>query len=134
MGNNKKNNIVAGLFSSDLSDRERASFELGIKLGALFHIAIGIPISKDKEVINAVEKALQKSISCQPYVTSAKVKLLVNQIKGEKVHQFDYSSINPECLSAEIKVKFKNVNIEGKVEWNEELSYPLMYINKISEN
>ena len=71
-------------FSNDVSDRERAAFELGIKLGALFHISMGIPISNKVEVLSSIEKALQYSISCQPYVSSVSVKLPRDEISGEK--------------------------------------------------
>ena len=35
-------------FSPEITSRERACFEAGIKLGALYHILCGIPISSDK--------------------------------------------------------------------------------------
>ncbi|MHA2260707.1 MAG: dihydroneopterin aldolase family protein, partial [Promethearchaeota archaeon] len=38
------NNFEKVYFSPDLNNRERACFETGIKLGALYHIISGIPI------------------------------------------------------------------------------------------
>ena len=61
-------------FSPDLSKRERACFETGIKLGALYHILCGIPISSDKNIISSIEKGIESAISCQPYVKSVKIK------------------------------------------------------------
>ena len=43
-------------FSSDLSERERACFEAGIKLGALYHILCGIPITSDEKIIRRISK------------------------------------------------------------------------------
>jgi hypothetical protein len=118
-------------FPKDLSNRERAAFELGIKLGALFHIAVGVPISRNEEVLRSVEKGLEATLNCQPYVSSAVVNLIREKIKGERKHEFDYSGINAGILNAQINVKFKNVNIEGKLEWIEKINHPLMYISEI---
>ncbi len=121
-------------FSNELSDRERAAFEIGIKLGALFHISMGIPISKKKEVLSSIENALQDSISCQPFVSSVSVKLPQDEISREKKHRYDYSTIVPENLKAEIKINYKNVMVKGNLEWNDELKYPLMYISEIKDS
>ena len=40
-------NIADNKFPTDITSKERAIFEVGIKLGALYHIAMGMPISKD---------------------------------------------------------------------------------------
>lgn len=122
---------VDKIFSMNVSDRERTAFELGIKLGAIFHISMGIPISKNDDVIKSIENALEKSIGCQPYVKGIQVKVIKSKVKGDKSHEFDYSSIVPENISAMIKMQYKNVFIIGKLEWNDELKYPLMYIEEI---
>ena len=74
-------------FSPDLSDRERACFETGIKLGALYHILIGIPISSNESVIKSIEKGIEAAISCQPYVKSIKINLDKDKIVGDLNHQ-----------------------------------------------
>jgi len=71
MSNGKENQY----FSSDINDRERACFEIGIKLGALYHILCGIPISSDPQVIESIEQGIEASISCQPYVKSVKINI-----------------------------------------------------------
>lgn len=122
---------VDKMFPVGISSRERAAFELGIKLGTVFHISMGIPVSKDKDVIQSLEKGLEKSISCQPYVTDVKVKIHDVKVKGQKKEEFDYSTINPQCLSAHVNLKYKDIMIEGKLEWDEDLQYPIMFISKI---
>lgn len=129
----EEENKVDSLFSKDVSDRERAAFELGIKMGALFHMSMGIPISKNKQTLDSLERALENSILCQPYVSNVSVKLTSSKVHGDKTHQFDYSSINPENLGADITVKYKNTIIKGKIEWNDKLHYPLMRVIEISE-
>jgi hypothetical protein len=123
--------IAASKFPKDLTSRDRAIFELGIKLGALYHISMGMPISKDPKTISSIETGLARSIRSQPYVTD--VEVIINQEKGEgtKTHEFDYSQINPSTLEAIIQLKYQNIEVTGVIEWNEEMHYPLMYIKEI---
>ena len=119
-------------FPPDLSDRERASFEIGIKLGALYHILCGMPISSNSSVIDSIEKGIEASISCQPYVKSVKLNINREQIQGDKSSEFEYDEITGKYIEAEVVLKFKSVEITAKVEWIEKLKYPLMFIEKIS--
>ncbi|GAH22351.1 unnamed protein product, partial [marine sediment metagenome] len=80
-------------FSSNISLRERASFEIGIKLGALYHILCGIPISSDTKVIDSIENGIEAAISCQPYVKSVKINIDREKIKGDKSTEFEYDEI-----------------------------------------
>ena len=120
-------------FSPDLSERERACFETGIKLGALYHILCGIPITSDEKVINSIEKGIEAAISCQPYVQSVKVILDRNKIIGEKSNQFDYDEISGKIIRAELILKYENIEIVAKIDWIEKMQYPLMFIEKIIE-
>jgi hypothetical protein len=124
-------NIADKKFPIDFSPKERAIFEVGIKLGALYHIAMGIPISKNPETIESIETALENSIKSQPYVTEVEVIINQDKVLGTKSHQFDYSEINSTILEAEIHLEYKNLRVTGVLEWNEELEYPLMYIKEI---
>ena len=125
----KNNNF----FSKDISDRERACFETGIKLGALYHILCGIPISTDKEKIQLVEKGIEASISCQPYVKSVKVTLNQDKIHGNKKTPFDYDEISGKIIQAELNIEYKLIFIKAKINWVEDLQYPLMYIEEINQ-
>jgi dihydroneopterin aldolase len=123
--------IADSKFPKEFSKRERAIFEVGIKLGALYHIAMGFPISKDPETISSIETALARSIENQPYVTDVEVIINQENVKGTKLHEFDYSQIDSSILEAIIRLKYKDVQVTGVIEWNAELNYPLMYIKKI---
>lgn len=120
------------IFPKDFSDRERASFELGIKLGALFHIAMGMPITKNKDTIQSIEKGLESSIKCQPFVKDVRVTINPKQVFGSKEDEFDYSSIHPACLSAKIHLVYNDIDIVGNLQWDEEGKYPIMYVEKIN--
>ena len=121
-------------FSPDLSKRERACFETGIKLGALYHILCGIPISSDENIISSIEKGIESAISCQPYVKSVKINLDRNKILGDKSTQFDYDEITGKIIRAEVILNYESVEIYAKIDWIEDLEYPLMYIEKIVES
>ena len=121
-------------FSPDLSKRERACFETGIKLGALYHILCGIPISSDENIISSIEKGIESAISCQPYVKSVKINLDRNKILGDKSTQFDYDEITGKIIRAEVILNYESVEILAKIDWIEDLEYPLMYIEKIVES
>ena len=121
-------------FSPDLSMRERACFETGIKLGALYHILCGIPISSDENIISSIEKGIESAISCQPYVKSVKINMDRNKILGDKSTQFDYDEITGKIIRAEVILNYESVEILAKIDWIEDLEYPLMFIEKIEES
>jgi len=121
-------------FSPDLSKRERACFETGIKLGALYHILCGIPISTDDNIITSIEKGIESAISCQPYVKSVKINMDRNKIIGDKSTQFNYDEITGKIIRAEVMLNYESVEILAKIDWIEELDYPLMFIEKIAES
>lgn len=118
-------------FSTDLTDRERACFESGIKIGALYHILCGIPISNDENILKNIEKGIESSISCQPFVKSVKINLDRGKILGDKSNQFDYDEITGKIIQAELIIEYESVEILAKVEWVENMQFPLMFIEKI---
>jgi len=126
----KSDNIY---FSSNLSLRERACFETGIKLGALYHILCGIPISSDEKIISSIEKGVEAAISCQPFVKSVKIKLDKDKIVGSKSTAFDYDEITGKIIRAELIIKYEDFEVLAKIDWIEEMKYPLMFIEKISK-
>ena len=127
MSNGKENTY----FSSDINDRERACFEIGIKLGALYHILCGMPISSDPSIIESIENGIEASISCQPYVKSVKINIVREKIQGDKSTEFEYDEITGNLIAATVILEFNSVEITAKIEWIEELKYPLMFIEKI---
>ena len=118
-------------FSPDLTDRERACFESGIKIGALYHILCGIPISNDENILKNIEKGIESSISCQPFIKSVKINLDRGKILGDKSNQFDYDEITGKIIRAELIIEYESVEILAKVEWVENMQFPLMFIEKI---
>ncbi len=99
-----------------------AAFEAGIKLGALFHQFIGVPVAKKN--VELLERAMESCIKLQPYVADAEVK--IDRKKLEDVSKFGYTSLSPEILKARVVVEFEGERVEAVLEWDEKLRYPLM--------
>ncbi|MHA1473285.1 MAG: dihydroneopterin aldolase family protein, partial [Promethearchaeota archaeon] len=53
------------------------------------------------------------------------------QIQGDKSSEFEYDEITGKHIEAKIVLEFKSVEVIAKIEWIEELKYPLMFIEKI---
>lgn len=99
-----------------------ASFEAGIKLGALFHQFIGVPVSEKN--VELLEKAMESCVKLQPYVIEAEVS--IDRKKLKNVSEFGYTSLSPDMLRARVVVEFEGERVEAVLEWNEKLRYPLM--------
>ena len=119
-------------FYSELSKKERACFEVGIKLGSLYHILCGIPISSNIDVINSIERGIEASISCQPFVKKVRIDLDKSKIYGNKSTEFAYDEITGKIINAEVELEYKSIKVLAKIKWVENLDYPLMYIERIS--
>ncbi|MDI9610115.1 MAG: dihydroneopterin aldolase family protein [Archaeoglobales archaeon] len=99
-----------------------ASFEAGIKLGALFHQFIGAPVSeKNAEIL---EKAMESCVKLQPYVIDAEIR--IDREKLKYVSALGYTSLAPEMIKARVVVEFEGERAEAVLEWDEKLRYPLM--------
>jgi len=118
-----------------MTEREHAIFEVGIKLAALFHILMGVPIKNDEKTLHSIADGLKESISCQPFVTRVDVSV-VSKKEGmdhsyTKRHQYDYTYISGKNLVAEVEVTYGDWIATGRVEHISDLNYPLMYVKDI---
>jgi hypothetical protein len=102
---------------------EKATFEAGIKLGALFHQFIGAPVSLENAEV--LEKAIESCVKLQPYVVEAQVRIRRNALR-EKLSAFSYTSLDGSMIEARVVVEVEGERAEAVLEWNEELKYPLM--------
>ena len=78
-------------------DLERAIFEAGIKLGALYHQWVGTPISQDSAA--SVEAAIEKAVILQPFVEKITVRL---DRSAMKKNVFGYSELSGLMFDVEI--------------------------------
>ena len=110
-------------YFKNLTDRERAVFEGGITLGALFHQFVGTPVSKDSK--ESLEKAIEEAMKNQPCVYDIKVRI---KDAGER-----YVSLDGRMLDVDLKIKINKTIAHLKLEYIPELDYPLMYVKDIKE-
>jgi hypothetical protein len=103
--------------------REEACFEAGIKLGALFHQFIGIPVSMEN--VELVERVMESCMKLQPYVSFSKVRIDRKKLK-KSMSEFGYTSLEGEMLYAEVVVRVDEEEVRAILRWDEEKKYPLM--------
>jgi hypothetical protein len=116
-------NEVFNSYFKNLSDSERAVFEGGITLGALFHQFVGTPVSlKNKEIL---EKSIGEAMKNQPCVKDIQVKI-VGDLKEDK-----YVSLDGNMLNVKLTIKINNTVALLRLRYIKELDYPLMYVEEI---
>jgi len=118
-------------FHPSITDRERAIFEAGIALGALYHQFVGLPIAKREDVLRAVKEAIEKSMSLQPFREKVEVRFNVGSIKGEGLGPYDYSSLRGDAIDARVIVKYGSARVGARMRFIEELGFNLMYIEDV---
>ncbi|UZE92058.1 MAG: dihydroneopterin aldolase family protein [Methanosarcinales archaeon] len=107
------------------SDKERALFEVGIKLGALYHQHVGMPINLD--MLDELERAIEKSVSLQPYVRSVKVSIDREMVQ-KRLNEFGYCELEGRMLDAEVEVQYKSAKVVGQIKYDEVRDYPMMFV------
>ncbi|MFU8653382.1 dihydroneopterin aldolase family protein [Methanotorris formicicus] len=117
-------NEVFKSYFKNLTDRERAVFEGGITLGALFHQFVGTPVSLNSK--ETLEKAIEESMKNQPCVEDIEVKINGNFEDGK------YLSLTGEMLDVRLKIKVNETTAILRLRYIEELDYPLMYVEEIT--
>ncbi len=111
----------------DCSDSERAAFEAGIKMGTIYHQFVGIPVSADN--VEILERAIEEGCKTQPFVESVRVRIDRTKLKNKR-GEFDYVSLTGDMLDVDLVVKYKSGRVEARMEFVEEMNYPLMFITR----
>ena len=117
-------------YFSNITSRERAIFEGAISMGALFHQFIGTPVNKDTK--ESLEVAISESLKLQPAIEKVEVKINFDKLE-ESMSEFDYTSLSGEMLDVKIHTKVDDVYAVIRIEFIEELNYPLMYVENITD-
>ena len=110
------------------SDKDRALFEAGIKMGTIYHQFVGTPVSSRN--VKELENAIEHSVMVQPYAESAKIRIIL--AGGEKKDIYDYVSLTGEMIDAVIKIKMNGISVTAEMRYDKELEYPLMYVSEVS--
>lgn len=122
---------VRKYFDKSVTDRERAIFEGGITLGALYHQFIGTPIIKDKKIIKSLEEAISRTMSLQPYKERIEVKINEELIKSQNNHEYDYETLKGEHLDIKVLTKYGRSSATLRMRFIPEINFTLMYIEKV---
>jgi hypothetical protein len=105
--------------------REKAAFEAGIKLGALFHQFIGAPVSPEN--VEILERAMESCIRLQPYVLEAKVNIDRERLRAN-LSALGYTSLSGEMLEARVRIDVGGEVATANLKWDEEKKYPTMML------
>lgn len=118
-------------FDSAVTERDRAIFEGGITLGAIYHQISGFPLPKNSEGIKKLEKLIEDSFKNQPFIES--ININIKAAEHDQSNPYSYDELSGRNLSINLVSKYKNVKVHFKMDHLKELNYPLMRIIKIEE-
>lgn len=105
-----------------------AAFEAGIKLGAIFHQFVGMPVSFENAKM--IERTIESCLRLQPYVVNSYVN--IDRVKlAEKLSKFNYTSLSGDMLFVRVRVKVEDAEVVGELKWDDKLKYPLMELREI---
>src|SRR5512136_3228537 len=96
------------------SDRERAAFEAGIKLGTIYHQFVGVPLSSKN--VDTLEKAIEAGSRVQPFVEDVKVTIDRSRLR-EKRGQYDYVPLTGDMLDVSLVVRYKKVRLKAMMKF-----------------
>lgn len=108
------------------TDRERAIFEAGIKLGTIYHQYVGVPINLSN--LRSLENAISESALVQPFVEKASVKIDADMVK-KRQGVYKYITLAGEMLEVELTVKYRDEAVVARLSYVEDMDYPLMYLD-----
>jgi hypothetical protein len=99
---------------SEITDRDSALFESGIKLGALYH------------------QAIRDSISLQPCVQSITVTINREMIESS-LNDFGYCELEGRMLGVEAVIRYGTAVVHVGMRYDAEMDYPMMFVQQIEQ-
>ncbi len=112
------------------SDKERAIFEAGVKLGSIYHQYTGIPINDSN--VDSLERAIEKAVAAQPFVT--KVKIGIDRRKvGRAKPAYKYKTLLGDMMDVKVQIKYGKATVQGEMAWVSAMRYPLMRFKVLKE-
>ncbi len=106
------------------SNVERAIFEAGIKLGAIYHQYTGIPVNLYN--VEYLEKAIEMATQAQPFVEEVKVNIDRNKI-GKELSVYKYKTLTGDMINVTLKINYMGARVIGEMKFIDEMNYPLMF-------
>lgn len=121
---------VEDKYFKNISSRERTIFEGAITMGALFHQFVGTPVTS--ESAETLEKSIKEAMELQPCIEEVEVKIN-REILEETKSEFNYVSLNGDMLDIRVVSKYGDKKAVLRMEYIEDLKYPLMYVESIDD-
>jgi len=109
------------------SDRDRAAFEAGIKLGSIAHQYVGTPLTE--ATAPSLERAIEAATRVQPLVERVRVR--INRERMQIRGPFKYGVLTEDLLDVEVAVRVEAARAVGVLRYVPELDYPLMYLKDV---
>ncbi|HYU07300.1 MAG TPA: dihydroneopterin aldolase family protein [Thermoplasmata archaeon] len=111
------------------TDRDRAAFEVGIKLGSIAHQYVGTPLNPSN--VESLERAIEAATRIQPLVERVRVRIDRERltIRGP----YRYGVLTEDLLNVEVAVRVGGATAIGELRYVPEFDYPLMYLKDIGE-
>jgi hypothetical protein len=109
------------------SDRDRAVFEAGIKLGSIYHQYVGAPLTR--ATARDLERAIESATRVQPMVQDVRVRIDRKRLLARGPYK--YASLSDEMLHAEVTVQVGGSRATAVLRYVPELDYPLMYLKEV---
>ena len=108
------------------SERERAAFEAGIKMGSIYHQYVGAPVNESN--VEALEQAIEAGVRVQPFVEDVRVRIDRSKIRAKRGVPYKYYSVPGDMLDVWLRVRYEGAVAECAMSYLPELRYPLMRI------
>lgn len=109
------------------TDRDRAAFEAGIKLGSILHQFVGAPLTRGNA--GTLERAIEAAVRVQPLVEDVRVRIDRKRLRIRGPYR--YGILTEDLLHVEVTVRVRDSTAFGVLRYVPELDYPLMYLKAI---
>ncbi|OGS49620.1 MAG: hypothetical protein A3K65_09965 [Euryarchaeota archaeon RBG_16_68_12] len=111
------------------TDRERAVFEAGVKLGSVFHQYVGCPVGPRSA--RALERAIEAGMRVQPAVVAARVRI-DRAALGRGVTRMGYASLAGDMLDVTVTTRVGRATAVARLRFVPGLRYPVMSVERVS--
>lgn len=108
------------------TDGERASFEAGIKFGALFHQFVGTPVSEDS--IGSLEPAMEAAIENQPYCEAVDVDIDAEAVAAD-AGPYGYTGLLGTHMQVTVDVDYEGTTARASMTTTD--GYPKMELDGV---
>jgi len=109
------------------TDRDRAAFEAGIKLGSIVHQYVGAPLTS--ATASSLERAIEAATRVQPLVEGVHVRIDRKRMRIRGPYR--YGVLTEDLLDVEVSVRVGTARAIGVLRFVPELDYPLMYLKDV---